>query len=176
MPSQIFGFENDGQLLIFPTAQSNQVSASDEAAEGSVATAGGGETGSNANPASKPAKPKKQGHGRNDMPEDLPRVPVIANPPEAAKLHCECCGSQRVAGRQILQNSRYEYIPASFHIEDLYSVVYECRKCKDAPQLVAKVAEPVKNGKAGAGLLAQVAVAKGTDHLPFQSAEPDLPP
>jgi transposase len=156
-------FEGGGQLLIFPTKDatvdepgSAEAPASDETASANDET-----------PSAKPAKPKKKGHGRNTPPKDLPRVRIVADPPEEAKLPCQCCGTARVAVRQILQISRYQIIPASFYMEDLFSVVYECPGCKNAPQLVAKVPEAVENGIAAPGLLAQVAVARGTDHLPF---------
>jgi transposase len=156
-------FEGNGQLLIFPTKDAPTV----EPGAGEAPVSDSADADNDEAPSAKPSKPKKKGHSRNTPPSDLPRVPIVADPPEAAKLPCQCCGTTRVAARQILQISRYQFVPASFYMEDLFSVVYECPACKTAPQLVAKVSEAVENGIAAPGLLAQVAVARATDHLPF---------
>jgi transposase len=156
-------FEGNGQLLIFPTKDCTV----GESSSAEAPVTGSPDADSDETPSAKPLKPKKKGHSRNTPPKDLPRKPIIADPPEEARLPCQCCGTARVAARQILQNSRYQFIPASFYMEDLFSVVYECPDCKNAPQLVAKVSEAVENGIAAPGLLAQVAVARAADHLPF---------
>jgi hypothetical protein len=57
-------------------------------------------------------------------------------------------------------------VPASFHVEELYAVVYECPRGHKG-QLIAEVPEAVKNGIAGPGLMAQAAIARNFDHLPF---------
>lgn len=150
-------FEGPGQLLIFPGGN-----AADSASE-------------DANPAGDdnepkikaPPKSKKPGHSRNPQPTELPRVTIIAPTPDHAKLSCPCCGLARIQVRQILQNSRYQFIPASFYFEDLYSAVYECPACDSPEKLVAKVPEPVEKGLAAPGLLAQVAIARDFDHIPF---------
>lgn len=149
----------EGQLLIFPTPD---VNAAEQTAEATST-----EEDIDTQPTVAPTKPQKEGHSRNKPPEDLPRVTILAKPPADAELPCQCCGSPRIAGRQVFQQSRYQFIPASFYMEDLYSVVYECPKCENAPQLVAKVPEVVENGIAAPGLLAQVAVARDIDHQPF---------
>lgn len=146
-------FESSDQLFLFP----NQAGPSpDPTSEG--------EPGSEKK---RPPRREKPGHTRNAIPPDLPRIPVPAPPPEGSLLPCLCCGSIRVPVRQILQNSRYEFIPASFYVEDLYSVVYGCPNCENSEELIATVPEAVENGRAGPGVLAQVAVARDFDHLPF---------
>ncbi|MBP9092308.1 IS66 family transposase [bacterium] len=156
-------FEGNGQLLLFPNKSTEATKADSEAAS----TEDSADKGTDEQLVPPNEKPKKKGHSRNQPPENLPHVPVYAKPPEDAELPCQCCGTARVAAREILQNSRYQFVPASFYMEDLYSVVYECPDCESAPQLVASVAEPVVNGTAAPALLAQVAVARGFDHLPF---------
>lgn len=146
-------FENPGQLLLFPSGEevnSHPESESELASE-----------------KKKPSGGNKAGHTRNAPPPDAPRVPVVAPPPEDSVLPCLCCGSIRVPVKHILQNSRWEFIPASFYVEDLYSVVYGCPNCQQSEDLIASVPEAVQNGFAGPGLLAQVAVARDFDHLPF---------
>lgn len=150
-------FEGNGQLLIFPN---NNCAAVSEPTDSTKSD----ESGSTTEP--KKRTKRNTAHTRNPVPNHLPRVPIVAPPPPDSKLPCEC-GTNRVPVRQILQNSRYQFIPASFYCEDLYSVVYGCPDCESAKQLVVKVSEPIKNGLAGTGLLAQVAVARDFDHLPF---------
>ncbi|MCC7531002.1 MAG: IS66 family transposase [Candidatus Melainabacteria bacterium] len=146
-------FDNPAQLLLFagPDIETPTTSSESETAGTSKKT----------------VKKSKPGHSRNQLPKELPRVAVVAPPPDSTKLPCFCCGTQRIPARQILQNSRYEFIPASFYVEDLYSVVYECPNCQKGEDLIAPVPEPVENGLAGPGLLAQVAVSRDFDHLPF---------
>ena len=146
-------FKSPGQLLIFPGTD--------------VATGSQPPSVSKTAEAEKPAKPKKAGHSRNPLPDFLPRVPIVAPPPVDTELPCPCCNAIRVPERQLLQNSRYQFVPASFYVEDLYSVVYVCPNGHDSQQLIARVAEAIEHGIAGSGLLAQVAVARDFDHLPF---------
>ncbi|CAN5210890.1 IS66 family transposase [soil metagenome] len=154
-------FENSGQLLIFPSqhgesSQDNNVALTLASIDPKT------------EPVKKPTKTKQPGHARNPKP-DLPHVPIYAEAPSPAELQCSCCGTERVATRQILQSSRYQFVPAKFYFEDLYSQVYECPGCStsDSKQLVAKVPEIVENGTASSSLLAQIIVSRDFDHLPF---------
>ena len=146
-------FESPGQLLLFPNHEENSADSKTK--------------NQSENAENQPNKKRTPGHTRNPFPPDLQRVPVLAPPPDESQLSCSCCGSLRVPSRQILQNSRYEFIPASFYVEDLYSVVYECPNCVQENELIATVPEAVENGFAGPGLLAQVAVSRDFDHTPF---------
>jgi transposase len=143
-------FETPGQLLIFPGSDSEAKQAPSTGDDESTAK----------------DKTKKPGHGRNPKPEHLPRIPVLAKAPSEESLRCPCCGAVRVPVRRILRNSRYEFVPDSFHVEELYAVVYECPN-GHKEQLIAEVSEAVKNGIAAPGLMAQVAVARDFDHMPF---------
>jgi len=143
-------FESPGQLLVFPgavdeKAQAQPAATSVEAVE---------------------EKPKKPGHGRKPMPAHLPRVPVEAKAPSDEVRRCPSCDALRVAVRKILRNSRYGCVPASFFVEDLYAVVYECPN-GHAEQLIAEVDEAVDKGIAAPSLMAQVAVSRDVDHMPF---------
>ena len=111
-------------------------------------------------------KPKKPGHGRKQMPAHLNRVPVDAKTPPDEARQCPSCDALRVAVRKILRNSRYGYVPASFFVEDLYAVVYECPN-GHAEQLIVEVNEAVKNGIAAPSLMSQVGVSRDVDHMPF---------
>jgi transposase len=148
-------FEAPGQLSLLEAAGNRiDVQSSQQATE-------------TTNTASRASQRSKSGHSRNELPADLPRIPVIAPPPPAADLICDCCKQTKTPLRRILQHSRYQFIPASFHIEELYSVVYGCINCSDSKQKIVRVPETVKNGLAAPGLLAQIAVARDFDHLPF---------
>ncbi len=148
-------FEAPGQLIIFPGSENE--SSDQEPAMPTSTT--GDESGSG-------AQKKERGHTRKPMPEHLPRKPVVAETPEAARLLCPTCSTLRVAARRILRNSRYGCIPASFFVEDLYAVVFECPNGHDDP-LIVEVDEAVKNGIAAPSLMAQVAVSRDVDHMPF---------
>jgi transposase len=152
-------FESPGQLLLFPenagepSADAVKTPSADESELG----------------AKKPAKEKKPGHARNPIPPDLPKIPVFAPVPDEDKLPCQCCGTNRVPVRHVLQHSRYGFIPASFYNEELYSIIYGCpnTNCPSEEKLVAEVPEAVQNGMASPGLHAQVAVSRDFDHMPF---------
>jgi transposase len=148
-------FAGEGQILLFPSQEEKPADVQSTAES----------AGEKAN--EKTAKKKNSGHTRNQFPSELPRVPVVAPPPPDSELPCLCCGTVRIPVRQILQNSRYEFVPASFYVEELYRVVYECPSCQQSEALLASVPEAVENGFAGPGLLAQVAVSRDFDHLPF---------
>lgn len=150
-------FENPDQLILFP------VSNSEEATENLQET----ELEQNEEPTLS-SKKKKSGHTRKPPAPELPRVPVIAGPPDAEAIACARCGTARIPARRILQNTRLQFVPACFYYEDLYSVIYACpNQCPSSENIVTTVPEPVKNGLAAASLLAQVAVARDFDHSPF---------
>lgn len=144
-------FRTPGQLLIFPPAED-----------------GGADCVVETSPAKTSSKeqPRKPGHSRNQMPEHLEKIPVVASAPPESELRCPHCKAVRVAVRRLLRHSRYGYVPAKFHIEELYAVVYECPEGHGEP-LVAEVGEAVKNGNSSPALIAQVSVARHFDHLPF---------
>jgi transposase len=148
-------FDGEGQLLLFPS-QEEKPSDIEPTPESESERANG-----------KTNKKRNSGHTRNQFPSELPRVPVVAPAPADSELPCRCCGTVRIPIKQILQNSRYEFIPASFYVEELYSVEYKCPNCPQPESLIASVPEAVENGFAGPGLLAQVVVSRDFDHLPF---------
>jgi transposase len=148
-------FEAPGQLLVFPGPMNESAKTPSPAAPSSV---------ENSTPTEETAK--KPGHGRKPIPEHLTRVPVEAKLPPDEARRCATCDALQVAARRILRNSRYGYVPASFFVEDLYAVVYECPN-GHGEQLIAEVEEAVPNGKAAPSLMAQVAVSRDVDHMPF---------
>jgi transposase len=153
-------FENPDQLRLLP-----DITAPDAATAAAHTNGDGGGDGEQQT-ASKTKRQKQAGHGRKSPP-DLPRVPITAPTPDPSVLACSCCGAERTVARQILQCSRYQFVPAQFYFEDLMTQVYSCTNCQSDEELIVPCPEIVKNGKASAELLAQIAVARDCDHIPF---------
>ena len=113
---------------------------------------------------------KKHKHGRNPLPDHLPRIEIEHDLSETEKL-CPCCGEVRCRiGQEI--SEQLEYLPASFKVLRHIRPKYACRVCDAAgnsPQIAAKPKppQPIDKGLAGPGLLAYVAVSKFGDHLPL---------
>jgi transposase len=111
-----------------------------------------------------PASPDNTGakrRGRGPLPAHLKRERIVHDLDEAEK-HCNACNQDlREFGEET--SERYEYIPAQLIvIEDV------CRKysCDCTVKTAGKPSQPIEKSTAGAGLLAQVIVAKHADHLP----------
>ena len=117
---------------------------------------------------------KRHAHGRNPLPEHLPRIDIEHDLAEEEKP-CPCCGQLRCQiGQEI--SEQLEYLPASFKVLRHIRPKYACRNCDAAgnsPQIVAaaKPPQPLDKGLAGPGLIAYVAVSKFGDHLPLYRLE-----
>lgn len=117
----------------------------------------------------KPAKSSGNGHGRNPLPESLPRERVeYALPEEACK--CQECGAplERM-GEEVTR--QLEYVPASFIVREHVRVKYACKRCQGNVVVSAMPAQPIEKGLPGPGLLAHVLVSKYCDHLPLHRQE-----
>jgi transposase len=113
-------------------------------------------------------------HGRNHLPDHLPRVRIEHDLPDAEKP-CPCCGElrQRIGEET---SEQLEYLPASLKVLQHVRFKYVCRQCEasgDGPQieLAAKPPQPIEKGLAGPGLLAYVITSKLGDHLPLYRLE-----
>jgi transposase len=113
-----------------------------------------------------PARKKGRGQahpGRAPLPPHLPRERIEIHPED---LHCPCCqGQMKRFDEEITEE--LGRIPARFYVRQYVRVKYACPKCQDQivrPELPARVFE---KGKAGADVVAEVAVAKYADHLPL---------
>jgi transposase len=117
---------------------------------------------------------KKHKHGRNPLPDHLPRIEIEHDLSETEKL-CPCCGELRCRiGQEI--SEQLEYLPASFKVLRHIRPKYACRACDAAgenPNITVqpKPPQPIDKGLAGPGLLAYVAVSKFGDHLPLYRLE-----
>ena len=117
---------------------------------------------------------KRHQHGRNPLPEHLPRIEIEHDLPEIEKP-CPHCGELRCRiGQEI--SEQLEYLPASFKVLRHIRPKYACRACDaagESPHIVTapKPTQPIEKGLAGPGLIAYVAVSKWGDHLPLYRLE-----
>jgi transposase len=74
-------------------------------------------------------RPRRPGaHGRQHLPDDLPRH-VIRHELTEAERNCPCCGQQRtVLGEEV--SEQLEYVPASVLVNQHVRVTYVCYPCQ----------------------------------------------
>ncbi len=110
-----------------------------------------------------------KGHGRRDLPAQLPREQRRYEPPESDRV-CPECGEVRCEIGQET-SEQLEYIPASFKVIEHIRVKYACRRCQEHVETAAKAPQPIEKGLPGPGLLAQVVLSKYGDHTPLYRQE-----
>jgi transposase len=117
-----------------------------------------------ASPAEAPiARPAKATPKRQALPPELPRVTTVHEP--ASGCTCATCAAALVKiGEHV--SEKLAYTPGRFHVERHVHPQYACRACETV------IAEPVApaiidRGLPAPSLLAQVLLAKYTDHLPL---------
>src|SRR5580658_4510009 len=118
-------------------------------------------------------------HGRQILPDHLPRLPIEHDLDESEKA-CPCCGKQRQRIGQE-KSEQLEHLPSNFvvleHIRHKYACPHcnsgRCQKCDGNAhiELAAKPQQPIEKGLAGPGLLAHVVTSKLADHLPLHRLE-----
>jgi transposase len=115
-----------------------------------------------------PRKAKRTPHGRQRLPEHLPRERVVYDLPESER-HCpQCQAALKPIGEEV--SERLEFIPASFHVIQDVCHKYACEKgCTVVT--AQKPMQPIEKGLPGPGLLAHVVVSKYNDHLPLHRQE-----
>jgi transposase len=97
------------------------------------------------------------------LPDHLPREDVIHT--NSANCTCGACGTGlRQIGQDVSEVLDYE--PGSFKVIRHVRPKFACATCHTITQAPAP-SRPIDRGLAGAGLLAQVVVAKYCDHLPL---------
>lgn len=117
---------------------------------------------------------KKHKHGRNPLPDHLPRIDIEHDLSDDEK-NCPCCGETRCRiGQEV--SEQLEYLPASFKVLRHIRHKYACGKCEQEgynPNITSakKPPQPIEKGLPGPGLLAYVAVSKLGDHLPLYRLE-----
>jgi transposase len=126
-------------------------------------------------------------HGRQKLPDHLPRLPIEHDLDESEKA-CPCCGEQR---QRIGQETseQLEHLPCNFvvleHVRHKYACGHcnsgRCPKCDGQAHvdIAAKPDQGVEKSLAGStrsllagpGLLAHVVTSKLADHLPLYRIE-----
>ena len=115
--------------------------------------------------ASQPA-PAKGKPARHPLPDHLPREVVQHPAPEACPA---CGGSLRPLGEDVTEV--LDWIPGRFRVVRHVRPKCSCRLCETVCQAPAP-SLPVRRGRSGPGLLADVLVSKYADHLPlYRQAE-----
>jgi transposase len=116
------------------------------------------------------AEPKTETKDRNKpvrapLPAGLARAIIEHSPPCGADGGCPACGG-RLHPLGTNETEILDYIPGGFHVVRHVRPKLSCRSCETIVQAPAPEL-PVRRGRAGAGLLAHVAVAKYCDHQPL---------
>ena len=100
---------------------------------------------------------------RGALPPHLPRVEVIV---DVEDKRCPCCGgAMHVIGEDVAE--MLDVIPALYQVKVIRRPRYGCRGCEGAVVQAPAPERPLTGGMATEALLAQVLVAKYSDHLPL---------
>jgi transposase len=112
------------------------------------------------------AATEAQKPARRPLPEHLPREDVIHSAPCACPA---CGGTLRRIGVDVTET--LDYVPGRFKVIRHVRAKLSCRAC-DAVVAAPAPDHAIARGRAGAGLLAHIAVSKYDDHLPlYRQAE-----
>ncbi len=115
-----------------------------------------------------PAHQRKRG-GRKPLPENLPRIDVIHDLPEADK----CCphDGQALAFIGDKVSEQLDIVPMKIQVIRHIRKQYACPTCKAKGEAMIKTAvkpkQAIEKSQASAGLLAYIATAKYADGLPL---------
>jgi transposase len=111
--------------------------------------------------ASNPAGASREPAARRPLPDHLARTTVTCG----TACSCpHCGGALRPLGEDVTEV--LDYVPASFRVIRHIRPKFSCRVCERIAQAPAPDL-PIRRGRASAGLLAHVLVAKFADHLPL---------
>jgi transposase len=105
----------------------------------------------------KKAKAKYTPHGRNPLPDHLPRKEIIIEPDEDTV-------GMKCIGKEVTQELDYE--PPTLRV-NLYIRPKYARPDGNGVVIATLPTRPVEKGVAGPGLLAHLAIGKYVDHLPL---------
>lgn len=118
-----------------------------------------------------PKKKKKRRSGRRPFPAQFPRLRVEHKLGDQ-ELPCPCCGKLRkIIGEEV--SERLDYVPGHYQVVQDVRFKYACEDedCEKHVATAPKPPQPIEKGAATAGLLADIAVSKFTDHLPTYRKE-----
>jgi transposase len=138
--------------------RSEKVTSGTDGAEGSVPA--GAE-------APAPPKPRRKArpHGRQRLPEHLPRHRVLHEIPEAERTCPGCQQPMTVIGEEIAE--QLDIVPATLRVLQHVRPKLACRHCQDRVVVAPPPPQAVEKCLASPGLLAHVVTSKYADHLPL---------
>ena len=115
------------------------------------------------------SRPAGSGHGRRQLPANLPRKRIEHTLPQQ-QLPCPGCGHERIKFAEEV-SEQLEYEPASLLVVQHVRFKYSCRNCQEHIAVADKSPQPIDKGLPGPGRLAFVTVSKQGDHLPLYRQE-----
>jgi transposase len=110
-----------------------------------------------------PSRKRSKGHGRQRIPNGLPRTDVVHEVPPEQRA-CDCGREKARIGEDVREQLEYE--PGKLSVLRHVYPKYACSCCKDGVTMSQPPANPIEGGLAGPGLLTYVIVNKFSDHLP----------
>ena len=112
---------------------------------------------------------KRRKRGRRPLPAELPRVEVIHDLPESARI-CDVDGHiMQEIGREM--SEQLDIIPAQVRVLQNIRIKYGCPHCHHGVLTSPMPEQPIPKSNASPGLLAHVTVSKYEDHLPLYRQE-----
>ncbi|TMJ44337.1 MAG: IS66 family transposase, partial [Alphaproteobacteria bacterium] len=106
-------------------------------------------------------KPPQRNRGA--LPAHLPRVEIII---DVEDKRCPCCGgAMHVIGEDV--SEMLDVVPALYRVKRIRRPRYGCRGCESAVVQAPAPERPLTGGIATEAVLAQVLVAKYSEHLPL---------
>lgn len=114
-----------------------------------------------------PAAPRRR---RREL--DLDKLPHFRHEQDLSEADKQCSGCGRAKDCIGQDESRIlEYVPAKLEVHVHVRPKYACRYCKDGVASPPPPERPIARAIAGPGLIAQIIVAKFSDHLPLYRQE-----
>ena len=109
-----------------------------------------------------PSRPPTR-RNRGALPAHLPRIEVVVDVEDKS---CPCCGGAlHVIGED--RSEMLDVVPAQYRVKVIRRPRYGCRACEGAVAQAAAPERPLDGGMATEALIAQVLVAKYSEHLPL---------
>jgi transposase len=100
---------------------------------------------------------------RGALPAHLPRIEIVVDVEDKA---CPCCGgAMHVIGED--RSEMLDVVPAQYRVKVIRRPRYGCRSCEGAVIQASAPERPVDGGMATEALIAQVLVAKYSEHMPL---------
>lgn len=118
-------------------------------------------------PAERPRK-KKKGRRRSQYPDHLPTICTRFELPDDQR-HCACCGGE-LHEIGVDETKELERIEITV-VHKLQRVKYACRSCGEGVTTAPGPARVIEKGLLGPGFLANVAVERFGNHMPYHRLE-----